>query len=290
VQQPADAQSIVSLLNKYDLRAREGLGQNFLVDSFHLAKIIEAADLAPDDTVLEIGPGPGTLTRYLTEIAGQVIAVELDPQMVNLLQNEYGNRPNLSIIEADILKTDISQILAPRIPSMSLRTSPHPSSFKVVANLPYYITSAVMRHLLESAPRPQRIVVTVQKEVAQRMIAEPGQMSILAVSVQFYGQPTLVHRIPAGAFYPPPKVDSAVVCVDTFAQPPVGANDVDHFFRVVKAGFSQKRKQLKNSLAGGLRQPMPQVVSALERVDVDPSRRAETLSLAEWGQLAEALK
>ena len=289
MQQPADSQSIVSLLKKYDLRPRKGLGQNFLVDSFHLEKIIEAADLSPDDTVLEIGPGPGTLTRFLTEAAGQVIAVELDPHMVNLLQNEYGNYSNLSIIEADILKTDVGQILSSFTPSTSPRTSLHPSSFKVVANLPYYITSAVMRHLLEATPRPQRIVVTVQKEVAQRMIAKPGKMSILAVSVQFYGQPTLVHRIPAGAFYPPPKVDSAVVCIDTFAQPPVAANNVDHFFRVVKAGFSQKRKQLKNSLAGGLRQPMPQVVSALERVDIDPSRRAETLSLAEWGRLAEAL-
>jgi len=274
---PADeSPSIISLLKKYDLRPRKGLGQNFLVDPFHLEKIIEAADLSPEDTVLEIGPGPGTLTRFLTEAVGQVIAVELDPHMIHLLQKEYGNRPNLSIIEADILKTDVSQLI----------TS---SSFKVVANLPYYITSAVMRHLLESTPRPQRIVVTVQKEVAQRIVAQPGKMSILAVSVQFYGQPTLVHRIPAGAFYPPPKVDSAVVRIDTFAQPPVAISDVDHFFRVVKAGFSQKRKQLKNSLAGGLRQAMPDVMSALQRAEIDPSRRAETLSLPEWGRLAEEL-
>ncbi len=281
--QPADSQSIVSLLKKYDLRPRKGLGQNFLVDSFHLEKIIDAADLSPDDTVLEIGPGPGTLTRFLTEAAGQVIAVELDPHMVNLLQTEYGDRQNLTIIESDILKTDVSQLLN------SSPLAPHSSSFKVVANLPYYITSAVLRHLLESTPRPQRIVVTVQKEVAQRIIAQPGKMSILAVSVKFYGQPTLVHRIPAGAFYPPPKVDSAVVCIDTFAEPPIAANDADHLFRVVKAGFSQKRKQLKNSLAGGLRLPMPEVVEALERAEIAPSRRAETLTLAEWGRLAEAL-
>jgi 16S rRNA (adenine1518-N6/adenine1519-N6)-dimethyltransferase len=281
--QPANSQSILSLLKKYDLRPRKGLGQNFLVDSFHLEKIIEAADLSPEDTVLEIGPGPGTLTRFLTEAAGQVIAVELDPHMVNLLQNEYGNHSNLSIIEADILKTDVSQLITASL------FAPHPSSFKVVANLPYYITSAVMRHLLESTPRPQRIVVTVQKEVAQRIVAQPGKMSILAVSVQFYGQPTLVHRIPAGAFYPPPKVDSAVVCIDTFDQLPVRTDDIDYFFRVVKAGFSQKRKQLKNSLSGGLQQSMPDVVSALQRAEIDPSRRAETLSLAEWGRLAAEL-
>jgi 16S rRNA (adenine1518-N6/adenine1519-N6)-dimethyltransferase len=274
--QPANPPSILALLKKYNLRPRKGLGQNFLVDPFHLGKIIEAAELSTADTVLEIGPGPGTLTRFLIEAAGQVIAVELDSQMVNLLQQEYGHHPNLSIVEADILKVNINQIVTA-------------SPFKVVANLPYYITSAVMRHLLESTPRPQRLVVTVQKEVAQRIVAEPGKMSILAVSVQFYGQPKLVHRIPAGAFYPPPKVDSAVVCIDTFTELPLAAAGADHFFRVVKAGFSQKRKQLKNSLAGGLQLTMPEVVEAMRQADIEPSRRAETLSLAEWGRLAEAL-
>jgi 16S rRNA (adenine1518-N6/adenine1519-N6)-dimethyltransferase len=264
------------------------LGQNFLTDPTHLAKIVAIADLSPADTVLEIGPGPGTLTRLLAEKAGQVIAVELDPHMVNLLKNEYSHFKNLKIIEADILQADLASLIRSTKASENL-SIPDPRPYKVVANLPYYITSAVIRHVLESNLRPERLVVTVQKEVAQRMVAKPGQMSVLAVSVQFYGQPVLVHSIPAGAFYPAPKVDSAVVRIETFAQPPIAVDDVDYFFQVVKAGFGQKRKQLKNSLAAGLHKPMPEVIEALSQAKIDPTRRAETLSLAEWGALAEAL-
>jgi 16S rRNA (adenine1518-N6/adenine1519-N6)-dimethyltransferase len=289
--------SIPSLLKKYGLFPRKGLGQNFLVEPLHVAKIIEAAGLSAADTVLEIGPGPGTLTRFLAEAAGQVIAVELDSQMVELLRQEYGHFANLSVVQADILQVNLAALLGPEpeatvpqneaAPLSSWRIEP---GFKVVANLPYYITSAVLRHVLESPVRPERIVVTVQKEVAQRIVAKPGEMSLLAVSVQFYGQPVLTHRIPAGAFYPPPKVDSAVVRIDTFAAPPVPVTDVAGFFRVVKAGFSQKRKQLKNTLTAGLARPTAEVTEALAQAGIDPTRRAETLSLAEWGRLVEALK
>ena len=274
--------SLSELLQKYNLRPRKGLGQNFLSDPHHLSKIVEAAELSADDTVLEIGPGPGVLTRLLAEQAGHVIAVELDPAMVHLLQSEYGDYPNLTILHADILKTQItSQLLS--------QPTTQPTPYKVVANLPYYITSAVVRHLLESDPQPSRLVITVQKEVAQRIVAEPGDMSVLAVSVQFYGQPKLIHHIPAGAFYPPPKVDSAVVCIDTYAQPPANVPDIEFFFQVVKAGFSQKRKQLKNTLAGGLRQPTAVVIHALKQAGIDPTRRAQTLSVAEWAKLSEVL-
>lgn len=272
--------SISALLKKYNLRPQKGLGQNFLVDSHHLDRIIAAAELSSLDTVLEIGPGPGALTHRLAEVAGQVIAVELDPGMVNLLRQELSHHPNLTIIQADILQTDLSTILA---------SQPANQPYKVVANLPYYITAAVLRHLLEAAPRPHRIVVTVQKEVAQRIVAQPGEMSVLAVSVQFYGRPRLVHHIPAGAFYPPPNVDSAVIQIDTFAEPAVSVPDVSHFFTVVKAGFGQKRKQLKNSLRAGLRLPANDVLSAMQKVGIAPTRRAETLSLAEWVKLAEIL-
>lgn len=289
--------SLSTLLKKYNLRPRKGLGQNFLTDPTHLAKIVATADLTPGDIVLEIGPGPGTLTRLLAEKAARVIAVELDPHMVNLLKNEYGQHQNLTIIEADILQTNISSLLkqvvnkdqSPISPEAAIQNLKSKIAYKVVANLPYYITSAVIRHLLETTPCPERVVITVQKEVAQRMVAKPGQMSLLAVSVQFYGQPTLAHYIPAGAFYPAPKVDSAVVRIDTFAQPLVTVADTEHFFRVVKAGFGQKRKQLKNSLAAGLPKSMPEVVEALARVRIDPTRRAETLSLEEWGRLAEVI-
>ena len=285
-----ETHSLSTLLKKYNLQPRKSLGQNFLIDPVHLAKIVAVAELTPADTVLEIGPGPGVLTRLLAEKAGQVIAVELDPHMVNLLKNEYGHLENLTVVEADILKTDLGRLLSsieqkPQPPT----PDPRPPGYKVVANLPYYITSAVIRHLLESSPRPERVVVTVQKEVAQRMVAKPGQMSLLAVSVQFYGQPSLAHHIPAGAFYPAPKVDSAVVRIDTFAQPPVAVADADRFFRVVKAGFGQKRKQLKNALAAGLHRPMPQITEALTSATIDPTRRAETLTLEEWSRLAEGL-
>ncbi len=283
--------SLTTLLKKYNLQPRKSLGQNFLVDPHHLAKIIEIAGLTSADTVLEIGPGPGLLTRLLAEAAGQVIAVELDPGMVNLLTHEL-SYPNLTVIEADILQTPLeslihnlqSPITNPQFPI----TNPQ-SPYKVVANLPYYITSAVLRHMLEATPRPQRVVVTVQKEVAQRIVAQPGDLSLLAVSVQFYGQPKLAHHIPAGAFFPPPKVDSAVVRIDTYAQPPVPVADVARFFQVVKAGFGQKRKQLKNSLSAGLHRPAAVVSEALHQAGLDPTRRAETLSLAEWARLAESL-
>ncbi len=298
-------QSLSSLLKKYNLHPRKGLGQNFLTDPFHLDKIIDAAELTLDDTVLEIGPGPGTLTRLLTEAAGHVIAVELDSGMINLLQNEFDYYSNLSIIQADILKVSIDSLLpevSKQLPVIGEQLSdakfesktqilkPGLVPYKVVANLPYYITSAVIRHLLEAAHKPTRLVVTVQKEVAQRIVAKPGKMSVLAISVQFYGQPELVHHIPAGAFYPPPKVDSAVVRVDTYPHPRIAVTDIDDFFRVVKAGFSQKRKQLKNSLAGGLRRPTSEIVGALEQAGIVPSRRAETLSLEEWGRLVAAIE
>jgi 16S rRNA (adenine1518-N6/adenine1519-N6)-dimethyltransferase len=283
--------SLSALLKKYNLRPRKGLGQKFLTDPVHLAKIVDIAGLTPADTVLEIGPGPGVLTRLLAEKAGQVIAVELDPQMVNLLRKEFAHLHNLTVIEADILQTNISAIIKQgAIENSSSSFIPQSKiAYKVVANLPYYITSAVIRHLLETSPRPEQVVVTVQKEVAQRMVARPGQMSLLAVSVQLYGQPELAHHIPAGAFYPAPKVDSAVVRIDTFARPTISVTDTKHFFRVVKAGFGQKRKQLKNSLAAGLPNPMPDVIAALDRANIDPTRRAETLSLEEWGRLVEAI-
>jgi 16S rRNA (adenine1518-N6/adenine1519-N6)-dimethyltransferase len=296
------SQPISALLKKYDLRPRKGLGQNFLVDPIHLDKIVAAAELTQQDRVLEIGPGPGTLTTRLVAAAGHVVAVELDPNMVNLLRTEYSHLPNLTVIEADILQTDPNALLTnlsavqknkpPNHPTNHQTTQPpnHSTTYKVVANLPYYITSAVLRHLLESPVRPARVVVTVQKEVAQRIVAKPGQMSLLAVSVQFYGQPELIHRIPAGAFYPSPKVDSAVVRINTFPEPPLNGPDVGHFFRIVKAGFGQKRKQLKNALAAGLHKPAAEVIQALEQARIDPARRSETLSLEEWGRLVEVMR
>jgi 16S rRNA (adenine1518-N6/adenine1519-N6)-dimethyltransferase len=272
-------------LEKYDLRPRKGLGQHFLADPNLLRKIVEAADLSREDVVLEVGPGLGTLTRWLVRSAGQVIAVELDEAMVEVLRVELKALPNLEVVQGDILQLDPAALVRHHVPP-GLRSS---LGYIVVANLPYYITSAAIRHLLEADRPPRRLVLTVQREVAQRIVAGPGDMSLLAVSVQFYGRPRIVARIPAGAFIPPPNVDSAVVRIDTYESPPVDVPDTQAFFQVVRAGFGQKRKQLKNALAAGLGLPPPEVAASMERAGVEPRRRAEMLKLEEWARLVREL-
>ena len=277
--------AIRALLERYGLRARKELGQHFLSDPTLLDKIVRAAELTSAATVLEIGPGPGMLTRHLVQVAGRVVAVELDDGMVRLLRTELGALHNVEIVQGDILKlSPITLLVSPAAATKGAA----PASYAVVANLPYYITTAVIRHLLESEPPPFRMVLTMQLEVAQRIVAVPGDMSLLAVSVQFYGEPRIVARIPAGAFVPPPQVDSAVLRVDTYPRPPVDVPGRADFFRVVRAGFGQKRKQLKNALTGGLGLPGPTIAAALAQAGIAPQRRAETLSLAEWAALAWA--
>ncbi len=272
-------QSVAALLRAHGLRPNKKLGQNFLADPAALGRIVAAADLGPDDVVIEVGAGLGTLTRPLAQAAGRVIAVELDRGMVPILQEQIGDWPNVEIVQGDIL----------RMPNPAL-PAPH---FKVVANLPYYITSAVLRHFLEHEPRPRLMVVTVQQEVAERIVAQAGAMSLLAVSVQFYGEPRIVARIPAGAFYPPPKVSSAVVRIDIPEAPrvplPPGVDEAA-FFRVVRAGFSQKRKTLRNSLSAGLQMAPADAAQALGQAGVEPNRRAETLALDEWARVAGTLR
>ncbi|MBL8055499.1 MAG: ribosomal RNA small subunit methyltransferase A [Anaerolineales bacterium] len=268
--------AVPQLLRRFDLRPKKSLGQNFLVDEAALAKVAAAAGLTAQDSVLEIGPGLGSLTRHLAEAAGRVVAVELDQGLLPALRFVLEPYTNVTILPGDILQLDPAALgLGP--------------AYKVAANIPYYITSAVIRHLLEASVRPAVIVLTVQREVAERICAEPGEMSLLAVSVQVYSRPQIAARVPAGAFYPRPEVDSAVVRLEVRPEPAVAGVDMDQFFRVVKAGFSQKRKQLRNALAGGLQLPPAAVEAALAPAGVDPQRRAETLSLAEWGVVARAL-
>jgi 16S rRNA (adenine1518-N6/adenine1519-N6)-dimethyltransferase len=270
------------LLEKYNLRPRKGLGQHFLADPNILRKIVEAAELSAEDVALEIGPGLGTLTRWLARSAGQVIAVELDEAMVELLREELGDLPAVQVVQGDILQLDPAALVR-QYAGRELGT---PSHYIVVANLPYYITSAAIRHLLEAEVPPRRLVLTLQREVAQRIVAGPGDMSLLAVSVQFYGRPRIVARIAAGAFIPPPNVDSAVVRIDTYAASPLEVPDTEIFFHIVRAGFGQKRKQLKNALAAGVGLSASEVAAAMERAGVEPRRRAETLTLEEWARLA----
>ena len=271
-------QSIAALLRAHGLQPRKKLGQNFLADPVALGRIVAAAELSSDDLVVEVGAGVGTLTRLLAEHAGRVVALELDNGLVGILREELADLSNVEICHGDVL-------------GFSTAEFPH-RGFKVIGNLPYYITSAVLRHFLARVPRPELMVVTVQREVADRIVAGPGQMSLLAVSVQFYGQPRLVTRVPAGAFYPAPKVDSAVMRVDVGEDPAVSLEEgIDEawFFRVVRAGFSQKRKMLRNSLSAGLALSPAAVSALLEAAAVDARRRAETLNLEEWARVASAL-
>lgn len=266
-----------TLLRQWGIRPSKGLGQNFLVDQAALEKIVAAAELAPGDVVLEIGAGLGALTERLARNAGRVVAVELDERMKGVLRETLSGLDNVALVQGDILALDPTELVRPA------------TRYKVVANLPYYITSAVLRHLLEASLRPQRMVVTVQREVAERIVAGPGEMSLTAVSVQFYGQPKLLFRIKPGSFFPSPGVESAVVRVDMYDTPPVDIEDADAFFRIVKAGFAQRRKQLRNTLASGLHLPPEEVAARLRETGVDPKRRAQTLSLEEWARVAQAL-
>lgn len=228
------------LLREFGLHPKKRLGQNWLVDESALARIAAAAELTRQDTVLEIGPGLGSLTRHLAEAAGRVTAVELDRALILPLGRVLAGYPNVTLVQGDILQFAPSALVAA-------------PGYKVVANLPYYITSAVIRHLLEASVRPSLMVLTVQLEVAQRITAAPGKMSLLGVSIQFYGRPSIVARIKPGAFYPVPQVDSAVVRIEPYEAPAAQVDDRDEFFALVKAGFSQKRKQLHNALAAGRR-------------------------------------
>ena len=267
--------NIPSLLRQYNLRPSKGLGQNFLQDERALQKIVTIAAIERDDTVLEIGPGLGNLTRYLALSAGSVVAVELDGKLFPALQAILAPYKNIRLIQGDILK----------LASTDLVNGP---GYLVVANIPYYITSAVIRHLLEGELRPRRLVLTVQKEVAGRICSGPGKMSLLALSVQVYGQAGIAATIPAGAFYPSPKVDSAVVCVDIYNSPVIPEPLLPRFFRLAKAGFGQKRKTIRNALGGMI--PREQLTAGLERAGIDPQRRAETLTLDEWGRLVEGFQ
>ncbi len=281
--------SIRDLIRIYDLDPKKSLGQNFLVEESHLDHVIAAAGLTRDDIVLEIGPGFGILTRRLAAKAGRVIAVELDDRLIALLRAQFATQPQVTIVHGNILELNLAELMAEPLSNIPHFALSPPHSYKVVANLPFYITSPVIRHLLEASQPPSLAVLMVQKEVAERICAKPGDMSLLALSVQFYAQPTIVHQVPATAFYPRPKVDSAVLRLDILPERAVPDIDVDQFFKVARAGFSQKRKQLLNTLSAGLHLPKPIIADTLERAGIDPKRRAETLSIAEWGQLCRVL-
>ena len=311
------------LLDRYQIEPKKSLGQNFLHDEGLLARIVAAAELSPDDAVLEVGPGLGALTRPLAAAARRVVAVELDGRLLPVLESELSGLDNVELVHGDVLELDPADWFA--------------APYVVVANVPYYITGAILRHLLGGRPRPRRLVLTVQREVAARLTARPPEMSLLAVSVQYYGRARLVSAVKAGAFWPRPEVDSAVVRIDVDARHLLGAGEqgsggageipspsgrglgrVSHsttvplpsplrqgegagsptlpladteeerFFRVVRAGFSEKRKQLKNNLRQlGLDDEA--IAAALAATGIDGRRRAETVTIEEWEKLSGAM-
>jgi len=266
---------IFPLLQKYQVQPKKSLGQNFLVDPNGLNKVLQAAKVSSEDTVLEIGAGLGSLTYLLAQQSRQVVAVELDHRLIAPLREALAGFTNVTICEGDMLK------LSPDVLIDAER-------YVVVANIPYYITSALIRHLLEADHKPTRMVLTVQLEVAERILARDGKMSLLALSVQVYGKPELKARIPAGCFYPPPEVDSAVLSIELYEEPLVPSGSLDLFFKLAHAGFAQKRKTLRNTLATGMNETPAWAEKLLNAAGIDPQRRAETLSMQEWKKLVEA--
>ncbi|MFC1944274.1 16S rRNA (adenine(1518)-N(6)/adenine(1519)-N(6))-dimethyltransferase RsmA [Chloroflexota bacterium] len=262
------------LLRRFDLRPRKGLGQHFLVDGEVLEDIVSAAGLAPGDVIVEVGPGLGILTAELVKLAGRVVAVEYDARLASALEDVFADSPNLQVRNMSALEFDPAGL---------------PPGYKVVANLPYYVASPIIRHFLETSHKPGRMVVMVQKEVGDSMVAAPGRMSLLGVSVQYYGRPTLVRYVSRKGFYPPPEVDSALVSIDVYPAPQVDVPDVGRFFSVVRAGFSARRKQLHNALARGFGISTYEIAELLEKTGIDHRRRAQTLSIEEWAAVSRAL-
>lgn len=263
-------------LRRHGISPRKSLGQNFLVDDGMAQHIVAAAEVQPDDIVIEIGPGAGALTRHLARQARRVIAIELDRNLIPVLHAELKDYPNLTIVQADALEVDF----AAQLQAVGAAVD---APMRFVGNLPYYITSAVIRRMLESGLNVRNITLTVQLEVAQRIVAQPGDMSMLSVSVQFYGKPELIMRLSPAAFYPQPEVESAVVRIT-----PVPRNaDPTAVFTLAKAGFAQRRKQLRNTIAVGLQITKDASDTLLVSAGVNPERRAETLSMAEWEELAQ---
>ena len=264
-----------ALIRKYTIRPKKSLGQNFLIEPSGLRKVLSAAELQGDEQVLEIGAGLGSLTVLLAQNAREVIAIEIDQTLFPALQEAISQYKNVKTIHGDILDLDLTNLLSDE-------------PFVVVANIPYYITSAIIRKLLEAQKRPTHMVLTIQKEVAERIIARDGKMSLLALSVQIYGKPELVATIPAGAFYPAPDVDSAVLKLSLYERALIEDANSDIFFKLATAGFSQKRKTLRNSLAAGLGISTQKSEALLAKAQIQPTRRAETLNLQEWQQLLAA--
>lgn len=270
---------IKDIAERFDFNFSKGLGQNFLLDERVLDKIADAADI--EDGVLEVGPGFGVLTKRLCETGKKVVSVEIDRRLIPVLDFTLAEFDNVKIIEKDILKTDVAQLIATEFGG---------GKISVAANLPYYITTPIITKLIEEKLPLKNIVVMVQREVAERIAAKPGKKDYGAISVlcQYYTNPRLVTIVPAGSFYPAPKVDSAVLCMEVCEKPNVEVRDEALFFKVVKAAFAQRRKTLLNCLSSGFSCDKTVLNEVLASVDIEPNVRGERLGLAEFAKIADA--
>jgi 16S rRNA (adenine1518-N6/adenine1519-N6)-dimethyltransferase len=260
-----------TLLQSKGLWAKKRLGQNFLVDEKALNKIIKAADLKKSDNVIEVGPGTGFLTERLVDKVKSVTSIELDKEMIGILEERFKFTENLELVNADILDYDTSH-----------------DKYKVVANIPYYITSPLLKHFLQSDNRPTSIVVLVQKEVAEKIVGKTGN-SVITIETQLFGCPEIIDIIPSSSFYPAPKVDSAILKIEVFDRPLIPEDQIKDFLRIVKFGFSQKRKKLSNSLSAGIHMKSAEVREILIKADIDPDIRAEDLEIGDWERLMKVL-
>lgn len=271
--------TIRRIMHEYKTFAQKKLGQHFLIDQDTLSAIIDAAELKPNDTVLEIGPGLGTLTKALSVCASKIIAVEKDMDMIKIFQAINSNLTNVQIVRGNILMLN-----------NSFFKEYLPKSYKVVANLPYYLTSAILRFFLQSSHRPAMMVLMVQKEVGERIIATSPNANVLGLAVQFYGIPEIMAKVPNTHFWPIPKVDSAILRITSHSKARYHVDNEDELFKVIKAGFGEKRKKLHNSLTGGLKLPHDIVKKILVQSKIDIDRRAQTLTIPEWIRLYQNLK
>ena len=273
----------IAVLQKYNFVFQKKFGQNFLIDPRVLEKIVDAARITPQDCVLEIGPGIGTMTQHLAESAREVVAVEIDRALIPILQDTLSAYDNVTVLNQDIMKVDVGRIVEERNQGRPI---------KVVANLPYYITTPIIMGLLENHVPLQSITVMVQKEVAERMQVGPGtkEYGALSLAVQYYAMPEVVAHVPANCFMPRPNVDSTVIRLTRYQEPPVKAADEKYLFALIRASFNQRRKTLANGLLGGMGLPREQVVAALEEMGLPASVRGEALTLEQFARLSNLLK
>ena len=271
--------TVKNLLKKYQTRPSKKLGQNFLIDKNVVKKFIKACNLKSKDIVLEIGPGIGTLTQEIAKKVKRVVAVEKDPKMCEILKETLKDFENIDIVQKDILKF--------KVPKSKIQMT---NSYRAVGNLPFYLTVPVIRKFLERKNPPKEMVLFVQKEVGQRICANPPKMSILAVSVQFYAKPEIVAYVSKKSFWPQPKVDSAIVRITQLLNADKRLINADLFFKVVKAGFSHPRKQLINNFSKELEMDKEKVENWLLKNEIEPKQRAESLSVQDWIKLIKSLK